>query len=100
MKRKRYVVAIYEMDCCYGGPEEGGWWYDTGELERILCIVKDEDRAFVLAQRANRLLHYLRGRNPSTHSISSVLYNGGHYTALVFDDTAPPFFPVSIPRYE
>jgi hypothetical protein len=22
------VVTIYGIDRCYGGPEEGGWWYD------------------------------------------------------------------------
>ena len=21
-------ISIYEVDRCYGGPEEGGWWYD------------------------------------------------------------------------
>jgi hypothetical protein len=23
-------VAAYTTDRCYGGPEEGGWWYDEG----------------------------------------------------------------------
>ena len=29
----RYAyVNVYEVECCYGGPEEGGWWYDAGTL--------------------------------------------------------------------
>jgi len=23
-------VNVYDMDRCFGGPEEGGWWYDVG----------------------------------------------------------------------
>jgi hypothetical protein len=25
-------LAVYELDQNYGGPEEGGWWYDSGEV--------------------------------------------------------------------
>jgi len=25
-----YTVAVYICDRAYGGPEEGGWWYDCG----------------------------------------------------------------------
>lgn len=24
-------VNCYKVSLCYGGPEEGGWWYDAGE---------------------------------------------------------------------
>ena len=27
-----WSVALYAISRAYGGPEEGGWWYDTGEL--------------------------------------------------------------------
>lgn len=27
---KMIYVNIYDADRAYGGPEEGGWWYDTG----------------------------------------------------------------------
>ncbi|CAG0982501.1 hypothetical protein RHIZO_01814 [Rhizobiaceae bacterium] len=36
-----YVLAFYEIDRAYGGPEEGGWWYDTGRLVRILAHVQN-----------------------------------------------------------
>jgi hypothetical protein len=31
---------VYVCDQAYGGPEEGGWWYDTGERidETIRCF--------------------------------------------------------------
>lgn len=41
--------AVYEVSRCYGGPEEGGWWYDDGrvlgafKLRRSeLCVVRDK----------------------------------------------------------
>ena len=29
---KWWAVAVYDVDQAYGGPEEGGWWYDIGHL--------------------------------------------------------------------
>lgn len=31
-KAQWWSVGVYETDRSYGGPEEGGWWYDTGSL--------------------------------------------------------------------
>jgi hypothetical protein len=30
--RREWVVALYETNRAYGGPEEGGWWYDVGKI--------------------------------------------------------------------
>jgi len=30
--RVDWFVNVYIVDRAYGGPEEGGWYYDTGEL--------------------------------------------------------------------
>ena len=59
----RYIIALYEIDRAYGGGEEGGWWFDTGEL------------------------------------VDSVLYDGGRYTAIVYEWTAPSAFPEVRPHY-
>ena len=33
-----YFVNVYEVDRCYGGPEEGGWWFDIGTVkEHFIC---------------------------------------------------------------
>lgn len=29
--RHRIVVGIARVENCYGGPEEGGWYYDAGQ---------------------------------------------------------------------
>lgn len=30
MKNPLYTVTVFKVDRAYGGPEEGGWWYDCG----------------------------------------------------------------------
>lgn len=92
-----FTVAFYEIDRAYGGPEEGGWWYDCGTLRRIARTFKTEDAAYAFARRANRLLCTFQ----RTHrSVNSVIYNGGRYAAHVYDTPPPPFYPETRPTYE
>ena len=93
----RYVLAFYEMDRAYGGPEEGGWWYDTGQLERPFRIVTGEARAITLVARANALLERLQR---TKRSVSSVAYQGGRHRVVLFENAAPHDFPKNAPRYE
>ena len=95
--RARYVVALYELDRRYGGPEEGGWWYDTGALRRPLRVVRTDAEAVAVAARANRLLDRLQRHR---RSVSSMAYAGGRLKACVFEDTAPRAFPETRPHYE
>jgi hypothetical protein len=32
------VVALYETWTRYGGPEEGGWYYECGEPIKCICV--------------------------------------------------------------
>lgn len=92
-----YVLAFYEIDRAWGGPEEGGWWYDTGTLVRPFRVVRSKERAYHLAARANRLITRLQ-RNK--RSVGSVIYDGGRYACKVFSPTAPEFYPPVPPHYE
>lgn len=92
-----FVLAFYEIDRAYGGPEEGGWWYDTGQITRIFAVFKDEELALTAACRANRLLHHLQRHK---RSLDSVLYDGGRHQVAVFEDFAPKSFPEIRPRYD
>lgn len=44
-------VNVYEITRCYGGPEEGGWWYDEGEIVESHGPFTDQETAdkFMLA---------------------------------------------------
>lgn len=50
---KQYVVAVYETDRAYGGPEEGGWWYTVGELVDIDMVTESEDLAWARIRLLN-----------------------------------------------
>ena len=93
----RYIVAFYEIDRACGGPEEGGWYYDTGSLVRLYQVFANENGAWRAANRANRLLERLqRHRRP----VSSAAYDGGRFQACVFDRVPPEHFPANPPSYE
>ena len=53
MEPTLYVVARYTHDRAYGGPEEGGWWYDCGELERIVTATRNGPAAWRVASILN-----------------------------------------------
>lgn len=33
-----FYVAAIGMDRCYGGPEEGGWWYDVTTVLQVFKV--------------------------------------------------------------
>ena len=43
------TIKLHYVRQAYGGPEEGGWWYETGEPYQTHCI-------FSKKQCSNRLL--------------------------------------------
>ena len=65
----RFIIALYEIDRAYGGPEEGAWWYDTGELARLLALAPTETRAVQLADRANRPLGAIDALRPDQQAM-------------------------------
>lgn len=92
-----YVLAVYEVNRAYGGPEEGGWWYDCGELARVLGVRRSEDDAYALARRLNGWLARLQS---GRREVSSVIYDGGRYAVEVYEHKPPAFYPAERPRYE
>lgn len=94
---KKFVVAVYMVDRQYGGPEEGGWYYDAGELVRTMRVFGNQDTAYSYSNRMNAL--FKATLNRGRRSISSVL-SEGQYRARVCDDCAPRYFPEQRPHYE
>lgn len=37
-----HYVNVYRLDREYGGPEEGGWWYDMREAVRSTPVTSEE----------------------------------------------------------
>ena len=47
----RSILAFYEIDREYGGPEEGGWWYDSGTFVRAIALHFDDATALRTQRR-------------------------------------------------
>lgn len=92
----KYLVAVYLCDRAYGGAEEGGWWYDTGELVRICKVFGNCEMAVAYAQRMNARLKATL--NKGRYDIGSVL-STGQYFAEVKDDFAEKYYPECRPAY-
>jgi hypothetical protein len=99
-KRVMHIVAVYDVDLSYGGPAEGGWWYDRGQLVRIVRVFKNEDLAHAFCRRMNGHLNAGNwGPNagkPERHSVIA----RGWISAEVHEDTAPERYPDRTPHYE
>lgn len=97
---KLYSVAVCLSDLAYGGPEEGGWYFSTGEPDsdytQFTRTFRNEDSAYSYRDRLERKLveKLNKGRRP----VSSVL-SRGVYVAAKFDGL-PEAWPKERPFYE
>lgn len=97
-----WSVAIYECNLAYGGPEEGGWWYDCGQvyIDREAPPIIVSKREDIPAAR-EKLREYIKTAelNKGRYDTSSVLCNG-YYEVRVFENELPTYFPKERPHYE
>lgn len=84
-------VTVYDTDRAYGGPEEGGWYYDTGSV-----VLSRQ----VPSQDAERVRAELREKYPYTGKRYSVIYPGTGDYDVVISDTPGADYPQYTPRYE
>lgn len=95
-------LNIYEVHQCWGGPEEGGWWYDAGYTVRGIGransrkVGGNRRRRKKAVKRAIAICEMMNeGRRPKY----SVLSDG--WASYGFSDrTAPHYFPRRRPHYE
>jgi len=90
-----WFVNAYLVDRAYGGPEEGGWWYDCGTLEDCNEVSTFRDAAD-LVERWERVEYSNDGRP----DISSVLSEGQYWVRLTFCRPGAAHYPEYRPHYE
>jgi hypothetical protein len=83
-------VNVYSLERNYGGPEEGGWWYDSGDPVRSVKAYTDAE--------ADSLVENFKQHYPSTGNRYSVL--GGEDYGVYVEDHPAAAFPTERPRYE
>ena len=70
--RTVFYISEYEVTREYGGPEEGGWWYDWRDYVRVICHSFSEDSAYALCRGMNRAERE-RAERDGEYPLSSVL---------------------------
>ena len=99
-----YVVAVFETNKTYGGPEEGGWWYSCGspyvELGWMTKVFKgtEHTEAHQYRDELQMVCDHIN-QAEKRHRPSSVLCNGW-LEAQVLANEYPSDFPKEAPHYE
>lgn len=95
-----YSVAICLVDLAYGGPEEGGWYYQVGEpSEDHLIYLRgfdDEEAAYEYCRELNKTVQPILNKGRPEISASNSI---GRYVADVFEGL-PKAYPKTKPHYE
>lgn len=93
-----FYVNTYETDRIYGGPEEGGWYYDVGTKINSRRLSTHRKAARI----RNRIQKQLDKINQEEHRVSGDQSNatGNYLQVWVESYPAPDHFPYQQPHYE
>jgi hypothetical protein len=98
-----YFIHKHSVAQQYGGPEEGGWWYDAGSpVEDFIPIgpFDTEDEAIDKCRELNQQEHE-RAEKEEDYGHTSVLsYRSDHYAYSVHETTVMTHYPERRPYYE
>lgn len=86
-------MVIHEVHREFGGPEEGGWYYDTGEVEASIPLHDFDDEDIAM------LHHLMKKAFPNTGSSSSVVPREAEYR-ITYSETRGEDYPQVRPHYE
>ncbi|MGI4944026.1 MAG: hypothetical protein ACRYHQ_26295 [Janthinobacterium lividum] len=102
-----YWVGLYLVTLDYGGPEEGGHWYPTGELETDPALYRilghppraffDRDDAHLFMGELEVNLALLNAGRPHPQASNS---KGSYELHVMHALSLPLAFPDTGPRYE
>jgi len=96
-----WCACVYLVDRAYGGPEEGGWYYDTGEPQPEMG---DNLDAQFFASRSEAQRHVdcykydVHKLNQGRAPVSSVNSEGIYEWRITFG--MPQSYPQERPHYE
>jgi hypothetical protein len=86
-----FYVNAYAVTQLYGGPEEGGWWYDYGDPLASVPVQTREEAIRVL-KRLRAVLDYERTERPK--------HQGGIEINVCVSDDIAARYPEVRPHYE
>ena len=97
IETEAFYVNEYLTNKVFGGPEEGGWWYDVGKFKRCHGVYVSETAAM---NRQDALRDWVqeKRREEGQRDIGSVLCRG--YTQLRIEEYPGANYPQERPGYE
>jgi len=94
----RQYVNVYIMTMCYGGPEEGGWWYDRFvpvSSQGFSSRRKQKRKMYKKFKREIALCDLYNAKLPPYTSV-----NGGEARFTIIQDEPATYSPKQRPYYE
>lgn len=76
-------IAIYHVDLVYGGPEEGGWYFEAGSLTDLTEVLLETEK------NREKLQAICDERNEGRRPLSSVLSEGRYSVCNYVGDYYP-----------
>ena len=92
----KYYINEYETDKKYGGPEEGGWYFDVGTFVKCHAVV---DSIIQAQMEVAALMGYILDKQEGIHSPDSVL-SEGRWPAIIIQTEPGENYPEETPHYE
>jgi hypothetical protein len=94
-------INVYEVTQSFGGPEEGGWWFDCGTpLESVRCDNEQEfDAATLILEKryeVDEKNRWSRERQAGMHSCMP----GAYSVMILVEDKFAEAYPQTCPHYE
>ena len=97
LKMKYKYVCVYEVSREYGGPEEGGWYYDAGTLIKVMPVTRSK-----WAKLSRKVSAWCKLRNKESRPRYSVLDRTNYEVRDFYRsiEKIPESFPEKTPHYE
>jgi hypothetical protein len=87
-------VNVYLIDRAYGGPEEGGWYYECGQAHQSTQVLPQDEEAVRAGVQA-----WCDVQNKERRSDIGSVLSEGKYVVCIEDEPAKDY-PSERPHYE
>lgn len=96
----KFILCVYDAALAFGGPEEGGWWYEVGSLVQTKTYNrKPTKREVDLFYKKIEKMNRAEDRTDITSVNSRGSYVGRVHEGSTGKWNAPEFYPTRRPYY-
>lgn len=90
-------LNVYLVDQAYGGPEEGGWWYNIGECLASIPFETLEEITEEIKDKYQKMFEKIYYREPHKDRFQT---NGEADVIIIVENYKGSNFPQTCPHYE